>query len=81
MRKTEKKKCRHCRRLFVPDHRNRKKQNYCQKGPCRKTSKKASQKKWLSKPENEDYFSNPDNVRIYNRKMTPFYNPILTHPD
>ena len=62
MRKIKKKKCRHCRRLFEPDHRNREKQNYCQKVPCRKASKKASQKKWLSKPENEDYFSNPDNV-------------------
>jgi hypothetical protein len=75
MRKTEKKKCRHCRRLFVPDHRNREKQNYCQEGPCRKVSKKASQKKWLRKPENEDYFSNPDNVeRVQKwRKGVPEY--------
>jgi hypothetical protein len=64
MRKTKKKKCRHCRRLFVPDHRNREKQNYCLKVPCcRKASKKASQKKWLSKPENEDYFRSSDNVK------------------
>jgi hypothetical protein len=62
MKKTEKKKCRHCRQLFEPDHRNRKKQNYCEKVPCRKASKKASQKKWLSKPENEDYFRSSDNV-------------------
>jgi hypothetical protein len=75
MRKIKKKKCRHCRRLFVPDHRNRKKQNYCQKGPCRKASQKASQKKWLSKPENEDYFSCPDNVaRVQEwREDTPEY--------
>ena len=63
MKKTEKKKCRHCRRLFEPDHRNREKQNYCLKVPCRKASKKASQKKWLSKPENEDYFCSSDNVK------------------
>jgi len=63
MKKTEKKKCRHCRRLFEPDHRNWEKQNYCQKVPCRKASKKASQKKWLSKPENEDYFRSSDNVK------------------
>jgi len=75
MRKTEKKKCRHCRCLFVPDHRNREKQNYCQKNPCRKASKKASQKKWLSKPENEDYFRSPDNVeRVQKwREDTPEY--------
>ncbi len=75
MRKTKKKKCRHCRRLFVPDHRNREKQNYCQKGPCRKASNKASQKKWLSKPENEDYFNCPDNVeRVQKwRKGVPEY--------
>lgn len=75
MRKIKNKKCRHCRRLFEPDHRNREKQNYCQKSPCRKASKKASQKKWLSKPENEDYFRSPDNVeRVQKwREDTPEY--------
>lgn len=75
MRKIKKKKCRHCRRLFVPDHRNWKKQNYCQKGLCRKASKKASQKKWLSKPENKDYFRSSDNVeRVQKwREETPEY--------
>lgn len=62
MRKIIKKKCCHCRQLFVPDHRNRKKQDYCKKAPCRKASKAASQKKWLSKTENKDYFRGPDNV-------------------
>ena len=62
MEKTQKKKCRHCRQLFVPDHRNRGKQDYCEKAPCRKASKAASQKKWLSKPENKDYFRGPDNI-------------------
>ena len=62
MEKTQKKKCRHCRQLFVPDHRNREKQDYCEKAPCRKASKAASQKKWLSKPENKDYFRGPDNI-------------------
>ncbi len=75
MRKAKKKKCRHCRGLFVPDHRNREKQDYCQKAVCRKASKKASQKKWLSKPENKDYFRGPDNVeRVQQwRKDTPEY--------
>ena len=75
MKKIQKKKCCHCRCLFVPDHRNRKKQTYCQKGPCRKASKVASQKKWLNKPENKDYFRGPDNVeRVQKwREDTPEY--------
>ncbi len=75
MRKTQKKKCRNCRLLFVPDHRNREKQDYCEKTPCRKSSKAASQKKWLSKPENKDYFRSPDNVeRVQKwREDTPEY--------
>jgi hypothetical protein len=75
MKKIQKKKCCHCRCLFVPDHRNRKKQTYCKKDPCRKASKKASQRKWLSKPENKDYFRNPDNVeRVQKwRESTPEY--------
>ncbi len=75
MKKTQKKKCRHCRQLFVPDHRNRVKQDYCKKTPCRKASKAASQKKWLSKPENQNYFRSPDNVeRIQKwREATPEY--------
>jgi hypothetical protein len=61
MEKPTKKKCRNCRRLFLPDHRNRNKQEYCDRVPCRKTSKAASQKKWLSKPGNSDYFLGPEN--------------------
>lgn len=63
MKKKQKKKCRHCRQLFVPDHRNREKQDYCRKTPCQKASKAASQKKWLSKSENKDYFRCHDNVK------------------
>ncbi|MDA3915405.1 MAG: hypothetical protein PF690_00325 [Deltaproteobacteria bacterium] len=63
MEKIKKKKCRNCKRLFIPDHRNRKRQKYCNREPCKKASKAVSQKKWLSKPENEDYFRGPDNVK------------------
>ncbi|MBA3011000.1 MAG: hypothetical protein FP812_12275 [Desulfobacula sp.] len=62
MEKPKKKKCCNCRRLFLPDHRNRNKQEYCDRAPCRKASKVASQKKWLGKPENADYFLGPDNI-------------------
>ena len=30
---------------------------------CRKASKTASQKRWLQKPENQDYFCGPENVK------------------
>jgi hypothetical protein len=75
MEKIEKKKCCNCRRLFLPDHRNKNKQEYCDRAPCRKASKAASQKKWLSKPENADYFLGPENIeRVQKwRQKTPGY--------
>jgi len=57
------KRCRNCKCLFIPDYRNRNTQIYCQKIQCRKASKIASQKKWLSKPENRDYFKGPTNIQ------------------
>jgi len=73
--KTQKRKCRHCRRLFVPDHRNKEKQNYCKKTRYQKASKAASQKKRLNKPENKDYFRCPNNVEQFQewRKGRPEY--------
>ena len=59
----KRKKCRHCHRLFVPDHRNRDRQRYCNEPECRKASKADSQKRWNQKPENVDYFRGPDNVK------------------
>jgi len=58
----EKEKCRHCRRLFIPDPRNANRQKYCSKPECGKESKRASQRRWLKKPENRDHFSGPINV-------------------
>jgi hypothetical protein len=58
----KKKKCRNCRRLFLPDYRNYDRQKYCERAECRKASKAASQRKWLDQPENQDYFRGPENV-------------------
>lgn len=55
-------KCRHCGEFFEPDARNRARQRYCRKAPCRKARKAASQLTWLSKPENRDYFRGEANV-------------------
>ena len=71
----KRKRCRHCNTLFIPDHRNRDRQNYCRLPECRDASKNASQKKWLAKPENQDYFQGPENVKRVQRwrKNTPGY--------
>lgn len=68
-------KCRHCKRFFKPDHRNRNRQKYCKASECRKASKAASQQKWLQKPENENYFKGPINTqRVQDwRKQNPGY--------
>lgn len=62
MQKSRKPKCAHCKQLFRPDPRNVKTQKYCSQPECRKASKAASQKKWLEKPENQDYFQGSDNI-------------------
>ena len=55
-------RCLHCNRLFVPDYRNRGRQEYCSTPECRKASQRARQQRWLSKPENRDYFRDARNV-------------------
>ena len=75
MQKPQRRKCRHCLELFKLDPRNAAKQKYCSKPECRRASKTASQKKWLAKPENHNYFRGPDNVRRVQewRKGKPGY--------
>jgi hypothetical protein len=48
--------------MFRADPRNLRHQKYCSKATCRKASKAASQRRWLAKPDNEDYFRGPENV-------------------
>ncbi len=71
----KRKKCPNCKCLFIPDYRNRDRQKYCRKPECRKASKAESQKKWLAKPENQNYFSGSENVeRVQEwRKENPGY--------
>ena len=68
-------KCKHCGRLFSPDPRNATRQRYCSSPECRRVSKASSQKRWLQKPENRDYFRGPHNVaRVQSwRKAHPGY--------
>ncbi len=56
-------KCLHCKKLFVPDYRNRGRHKYCSTAECQSVSKHRSQQHWLSQPENQDYFRGAENVR------------------
>src|SRR5512135_1291827 len=55
-KRNTKHKCSYCGDFFTPDYRNRPRQRFCSKPECRKASKAASQKRWLNKPENRNYF-------------------------
>jgi hypothetical protein len=68
-------KCPKCHKLFWPDTRNKAKQKYCSEEDCRKASKAASQKRWLVKKENRNYFKGADNVKRVQawRKENPGY--------
>ncbi len=72
----KRKKCPHCNQLFLPDARNGSRQKFCCRTPeCRNASKKDSQKRWLEKPENQDYFRSPQNQNRVSewRKSHPGY--------
>lgn len=47
--------CASCGKSFVPDPRNARHQHYCAQPVCQAASKRASQAKWLAKPENRNY--------------------------
>ena len=68
-------KCLHCNEQHRCDYRNRGRQRYCAKPDCRRVSRASSQRRWLSRPENENYFRGADNcerVRQW-RKSHPDY--------
>lgn len=56
-------KCLCCGDIFTVDVRNRGRQKYCPKRPCRAAGKAARQRRWLGKPQNRDYFSGPEHVQ------------------
>lgn len=62
MRRTRRRKCLHCQALFQADSRNRSRQKYCSKPLCRQAGKAARQRRWLAKPENQNYFRDSQNA-------------------
>jgi hypothetical protein len=68
-------KCRCCNVFFIPDRHNATRQGYCSKPDCRRASKAASQRRWLRKPPNRNYFRDAENVKRVQawRKANPGY--------
>jgi hypothetical protein len=56
-------KCLNCKELFHPDYRSAKRQSFCAKPDCRKASKRESQRIWLAKSGNQDYFRDAKNAK------------------
>jgi hypothetical protein len=74
-RPLSKRKCKHCQTFFDPHPRSAGRQRYCSKPECRQASKAASQRRWLQKPANRDYFTGPTQVERVRqwRKAHPGY--------
>ncbi|HEY2607616.1 MAG TPA: hypothetical protein VGJ10_16760 [Paraburkholderia sp.] len=62
MNRQRQRKCLGCGALFRADSRNARHQRYSSAPACRQASKAASQRRWLSQPENQDYFRSAENV-------------------
>ena len=60
---SNRRKCRCCMEFFAPECRNAFHQSDCSKPECRRASKAASQRRWLAKPANRNYFRDQENVR------------------
>lgn len=74
-KRVRQRKCLECGELFTPDPRLKGKQEFCSKPECRCASKAHSQRKWLSKPENREYFCGDENTKRVQkwRKDNPSY--------
>jgi hypothetical protein len=76
-------KCKHCQIFFTPDPRCARRQRYCAKPACRQASKAASQRRWLHKPGNRDYFTGPtqiERVRQWRKAHPGYWRRQGSHP-
>jgi hypothetical protein len=62
MKRRHRFKCLHCKEFHQADYRNRGRQRFCAQAECRRAAKAHSQRAWLAKEGNENYFRGPDNV-------------------
>ena len=61
MKSSLRRKCLHCKVLFLPERRNAHHQRYCSQPACRRQSKAESQRRWREKPQNQNYFRGKEN--------------------
>ncbi len=75
MKKNKRRRCPNCLQLFDCHPRTRSRQRFCSAPACRAASKQASQRRWLSRPENLDYFCGEQHVNRVQawRKKNPKY--------
>ena len=62
MKRRGARKCKQCKKLFLPDYRNHKKQKYCPDPECRHAYRIEIQRLWRIKPENRNHFKGSYNV-------------------
>jgi len=62
MKPSGRRKCVCCKKLFMPDARNRRHQRWCAKASCRQARKTASDRRWRGRPENREYWSGPESA-------------------
>jgi hypothetical protein len=69
-------RCLNCKELFLPNFRCGARQRFCLKPQCRQARKRESQRAWLAKPENRDYFwdaKNAERVRDWQREHPGYW--------
>lgn len=62
MKSLGRRKCLCCKKLFVPDARNRRHQRHCAKPACQKTRNTRAVRRWRGRAENRQYWSGQENV-------------------
>ncbi|HSF33073.1 MAG TPA: hypothetical protein VLK82_21705 [Candidatus Tectomicrobia bacterium] len=81
-RPLSKRKCKYCQTFFDPNPRSAGRQRYCSKLRCRQASKAASQRRWLHKPANRDYFKGPthvERVREWRKAHSGYWRRQVSH--
>ena len=84
MKSPTKFKCLHCNEIHSCEPRSRGRQRYCPASDCRRASKAESQRRWLSRPENENYFRGADHVgrvRQWRAEHPGYWRKKIPEPD
>jgi hypothetical protein len=84
MKSSPKRKCCHCKELYLPDYRNRHHQRFCPKPACRAQSKAQSQRRWQQKPQNQNYFAGAENsarVRQWRQRHPGYWRKQKSAPE